>query len=89
MTDPILEVRMWLAFLIVFCGVFLPFICLMCIYIYNPKYVKYYHLIGLVCIAVLTVIFGRDLIPEKYDIETIKVYQCEYIEKIVPKYTIK
>ena len=23
------------------------------------------------------------------DIETIKVYQCEYVEKIVPKYTIK
>lgn len=89
MTDPILEVRMWWAYLIVFCGVLLPFICLMYIYIYNPKYVKYYHLIGLVCVVVLTVIFGRDIIPEKYDIETIKVYQCEYVEKIVPKYTIK
>lgn len=89
MTDPILEVRMWWAFLIVFCGVFLPFICLMCIYIYNPKYVKYYHLIGLVCIAVLTSIFGKDFIPEKYDIETIKVYQCGYVEKIVPKHTPK
>ena len=87
--DPILEVRMWWAYLIGFCGVLLPFICLMYVYIYNPKYVKYYHLIGLVCVVVLTIIFGRDLIPEKYSIETVKVYQCEYVEKIVPKYTTK
>lgn len=35
--DPILEVRMWWAYLIVFCGVFLPLICLMCIYIFATQ----------------------------------------------------
>lgn len=87
--DPILEMRMWWSMAIIFCGICLPLIILMISHIWVPNSVKWYHL-ALACIVmVCTIVFARDVIPEKYDIKTERVYQCEWVDKIVPLYPME
>lgn len=87
--DYILEMRMWWAMAIIFCGVVLPVIVLFCIQAFKPRMMKWYHLVVAVTIIVLTFAFARDMIPEKYDVKTEQVYQCEWVDKIVPVYPTK
>lgn len=86
MMDPILEVRMWWAIGIVCIGFLLPLLVLAIRQIFFNKDVTWYQAAGYVLWITLWVSFGKELIPEKYDVKTERVYQCEWVDKTVPKY---
>lgn len=86
MMDPILEVRMWWVIGIVCIGFLLPLLVLALRQIFFNKDATWYQAAGYVLWITLWVSFGKELIPEKYDVKTERVYQCEWVDKTVPKY---
>lgn len=83
--NEIIEIRMWWAMGIVIIGGLVPFFCF-CIYHQGSRTVNAYALICLFVYYFLFFMYGRDVIPEKYNVVTEKVFQCEYVDKLVPKY---
>lgn len=83
--DEVLQVRMWWSVGLIFGGLVLPFI-IWCFIIKPSDPNINYKGLAFVVYVVLFFKYSQNLIPEKYDIETIKVKECIYVEKIVPKY---
>lgn len=86
--DSILETRLYWSFGIAIFGMFIiPAIFgFFMIRKYLGKKAPWWMLP--ICCLYLYLFFthARDLIPEKYDVKTIQVYKCEYVDKVVPKY---
>lgn len=86
MMDPILEVRMWWSLGIVFIALILPLFVLYIMHMKNRNYLKWWHIPLYFGWVSLWITHGRDIIPDKYDVTTERVYQCEWVDKTVPKY---
>lgn len=82
--DEIIEMRMWWAGGVVLFGGLLPFFTF-CMY-YSGKKINAYALVAFFAYYVLFFNYARDIIPEKYDTKIERVYQCGYVDKMVPKY---
>lgn len=87
MTD-ILEIRFYIASAIVFVGMLIiPFTFFF--YMarkYGNKKAPWWVLPVIAVYLYIFFNYSRDMIPEKYDIVPVKVYQCEWVEKYEPKY---
>lgn len=86
MMDPILEARLWWSIGIICVGFVLPLFVLAIRQVFFNKGVTGYQVAGYVLWVMLWISFGKELIPEEYDVKTEKVYQCEWVYKTVPKY---
>ncbi|QAY01106.1 hypothetical protein ASwh1_38 [Aeromonas phage Aswh_1] len=85
MTD-LMVMRLWWAVGITTMGLILPIIiALIATISYKDRFKWYYKcmLVGWMC---MFFVFGRDMIPTKYDIVEKKVYQCSWVTEYHPKY---
>ncbi len=87
--DEFFQMRAYWISATVVIGIFVPMVALTCWFQFrtNKKQLPLPFFIGIIAYFMFMISYGPNaILPKKYEVEYKKVYQCGYVDTMVPKY---